>query len=210
MIWCPKEFSSESVSERPASFALSPNPHLMLATLNAEATALPEYAESPEDLTGDFFVAHTKSRQEKAFVLELQRRGIGFYLPLVERISGTPRRRYLVNEPIFPGYVFVVGDENTPASVMSTQRVCKTIPVRNQPALRNDLMNLYRAIRINLRMRSCEITKGQQVRVTTGAFMGVTGVVVRLKNSAMLVLEVRGFGQAVTDLEIDGLKVEPV
>lgn len=181
----------------------------MVAT-SAEPSALPDYVLSPDDLTGDLFVAHVKSRQEKAFAAELNRTGVGYYLPLAERVSHSGKRRYLVSEPVLAGYVFVAGDEHTPASVMGTGRVCRTIPVRNQARLRHDLSNLFKALEVNPRFGACEHTKGQRVRITSGAYMGIEGVILRLKNSAILVLEVEGFGQASIELEIDGLKVESV
>ena len=58
--------------------------------------------QSLKDLCGRWWVGHTKSRFEKAFAWDLLRRGIGYFLPMVERvrISGGRKRRLMA--PLFP------------------------------------------------------------------------------------------------------------
>src|SRR5438105_2419012 len=67
-------------------------------------------AQSPvvEDLAsapGRWWVAHTRSRCEKALAWDLLRRGIVYFLPMVERVrmSGGRKRRFLL--PLFPSYL---------------------------------------------------------------------------------------------------------
>ena len=39
------------------------------------------------DLSGRWWVGHTRARNEKAFAWDLLSKGIGYYLPLVERVT---------------------------------------------------------------------------------------------------------------------------
>jgi len=67
---------------------------------------LPPEVKTVSELTGQWWVAHTKSRFEKAFAWDLLRRGIGYFLPLVERVRVSGGRHRRVLAPLFPSYVF--------------------------------------------------------------------------------------------------------
>jgi transcription antitermination factor NusG len=200
-----------SVLHARALRAPEPNPkNSMVAELSTtDALCLPPDIESPSALSGEMFVAHTKSRQEKSLARDLRLRGIGYYLPLGEKVTQTSqRRRYIVEDPLFAGYVFFAGDAGTQSDVMATGRVCQTIRVPDQVRLRLELANLYAAWLINPRMESMPaLVKGTPVRVTRGALEGVEGIIIERKRSAILVLQVSGFGQAAIEIPMD--LVEP-
>src|SRR5262249_36782450 len=56
-----------------------------------------------------WWAVYTKSRQEKVFCRQLRGHGISHYLPLVEKVSYTRRRRLTSIVPLFSGYVFMHG-----------------------------------------------------------------------------------------------------
>src|SRR5262245_27833929 len=89
------------ISTRPvAMIKLSDNPPMLHPAVS-----------SLRELTGQWWVAHTRARNEKALAWEMARRDVGYFLPMIRRtiFSGGRRRRSLV--PLFPSYVFLSGDD---------------------------------------------------------------------------------------------------
>ncbi|MCD6303783.1 MAG: hypothetical protein J7M21_02335, partial [Planctomycetes bacterium] len=97
-------------------------------------------------LPGRWYVAHTRSRFEKAFAWDMLHRGIGYFLPLVERLrlSGGRRRRVLL--PLFPSYVFFCGREQQRYIAMTTNRLCQVLEVADQRKLIKELTAIERAL----------------------------------------------------------------
>src|ERR1700722_19935639 len=104
----------------------------------------PEFIDSIADLTGVWWVARTKSRFEKAFAWDLVDREIGYFLPMIPKITLSHRRKRRVLTPLFPGYVFFVGDLSQRQRALSTNRLRQVLPVTNQRRLISELVNLER------------------------------------------------------------------
>jgi transcription antitermination factor NusG len=155
-------------------------------------------------------VAHTRARNEKAFAWDLMSRGIGYFLPLVERlrVSGGKKRRALV--PLFPSYVFFCGNDTARYLAMTTNRICQTLEVYNQGGLVSELTAIEKALsgKAELDLYPFAVV-GQKCRIIGGPFQGLEGVVVHRKQVARLVLEVAILGQGAS-LEIDADLLEPI
>lgn len=171
---------------------------------------LPPEVKTVSELTGQWWVAHTKSRFEKAFAWDLLRRGIGYFLPLVERvrISGGRKRRVLA--PLFPSYVFCCGSEEDRYAAVKTGRICKAIHVSDQDTLVKELVTIEKALNgeaeLNLHPHAAV---GRRCRIAAGPFKGLEGVVVKHRKLARLVLEVSILGQGAS-MEIDADLLEPI
>jgi transcriptional antiterminator NusG len=158
---------------------------------------------------GTWFVAHTHSRCEKAVAQELLRREIPFYLPMAERMSRSGGRRYLVDEPLFRGYLFFAGDDQTPPLVMGTRKVCKTMEVVQQERLCSELRAIEMALTVQPRLEACSFAvPGRLCRVRSGPLQGVKGKVLQRGRDMLIMLEVATLGQYVP-FEIDGELLEP-
>ena len=166
-------------------------------------------AESLEELTGRWWVAHTKSRCEKAFAWELTDRGIGYFLPLIEqvRISGGKRRQVL--HPLFGGYVFFCGDEEDRYRALTTNRLCSTIEVSDQKGLLAELTAIEKALAGKAQLDPYpSLAVGRRCRIRVGAFQGLEGVVVRRDKLTRIVLQVSILGQgAAMEIDADLLEV---
>lgn len=64
----------------------------------------------PDESAGQWYVLHTKSRQEKALAQTLEASGVAYFLPLVTRTRFYGRRKATVVMPLFPSYVFLRGE----------------------------------------------------------------------------------------------------
>jgi len=162
------------------------------------------------DLTGRWWVGHTKARNEKAFAWDLLHRGIGYFLPQVERVtvSSGKKRRALV--PLFPSYVFFCGSDEDRYQALATNRLCQTIAVEDQQQLIGELSAIELALAgkaaLDLYPHVCE---GQRCRVKQGPFRGLEGVVVERRSMARLVLQISFISQGAA-LEIDADLLEPL
>ena len=156
----------------------------------------PHGTGSLADLPGQWWVAHTKARNEKALAWDLLRRRIGYFLPLRERLtfSGGRKRRGL--RPLFPSYVFLCGDEDDRYVAMTTGRICRTIEVFDQATLIDELVAIERALAAKADLeRYPGPAIGRRCRVIAGPFENLEGIVVQLAAKARFVLQVHTLGE---------------
>jgi transcription antitermination factor NusG len=174
------------------------------------------------DFEGLWWVAHTKSRNEKALAQDLISRNISYFLPMtwqVRRKSGRTLRSLL---PLFGGYLFFCGTEDERVELLRTNRVANLISVEDQEKLVRELSQIENALRAGAPLiphkyieagQHCRVIAGplmgQHCRVIAGPLMGLEGIVVRTKGTMRLVLQVDILGKA-TSAEIDIDMIETV
>jgi transcription antitermination factor NusG len=171
---------------------------------------LPPGVATLADLKGPWWIAHTKSRFEKAFAFDLLRRGIGYFLPMAERtkVSGGKKRRVML--PLFPSYVFFCGSAEERYEALATDRLCRVIDVIDQAGLLRDLLSLQDALARKAVLDPYPFTAvGRHCRVTAGPFQGLEGVLVQKLGPTRLVLQVNMLGQGAA-MEIDAGLLEPI
>jgi transcription antitermination factor NusG len=157
-----------------------------------------------------WYVLHTRSRQEKALETSLHAAGIGCHLPLrrAPRRYGARRGELLV--PMFPGYLFLWGARDDVFFADRTRRVAGIIEVTDQATLEWELAGLHRAFVAGAALDPYEaLHQGMRVRVVSGPFEGLEGVVASRSSPERLVLQVRMLSTAAS-LDIDGEQVEPI
>ena len=154
------------------------------------------------DFAGIWWVAHTKSRNEKALAWQMQRKDISYFLPMTKKIYRRKGRTFRSLLPLFTGYVFFCGGENDRLEVLRTNRVAHIIEVTDQDLLIDELSPIQRALCEGQQLLPHKYIKaGQQCRVTAGPLIGTEGIVVRTSQHTRLVLQVDMLGQA-TSVEI--------
>ena len=161
-------------------------------------------------MAGTWWVAHTKSRCEKAFAHDLAARSIAYFLPMQPRVIFSGGRKRFVMMPLFPSYVFFCGDTMDRQAALATRKLCRVIDVCDQCRLISELSATNRVLEANLQLDPHPFTTiGTRVRVTCGPLAGIEGTVIRCNGVARLVLQVSILGQS-TSMEIDARTVEPV
>ena len=78
---------------------------------------------SIKDFQGTWWVAHTKSRNEKALAWQMQKKNISYFLPMTEKVYRKSRRVFRSMLPLFSGYIFFCGSEADRLEVLKTNRV---------------------------------------------------------------------------------------
>jgi transcription antitermination factor NusG len=159
---------------------------------------------------GDWYVLHTKSRQEKALAHDLVAQDIPHFLPLIQHVRFHGKRKALLREPLFPGYVFLRGSLDEAYLADRTKRIAQIIKVSDQSALDWELRNLAMALVCRAPLDPYPYLKeGVLVEVKGGPLRGLQGFVERRMNFDRLVLQVDMLGQAVS-LELHGADVDPL
>jgi transcription antitermination factor NusG len=179
--------------------ALSENPPMMSQDIG-----------SLLDIEGDWWVAHTKARCEKALAWDLHAGNIPWFLPMVERTAVWGGRKRKVLNALFPLYVFFCGDQDDRQTVLRTGRVCQVIAVPQREKFVGELDAIHRTLASKGDLAPYPFAAvGRRCRIARGPLKGIEGVVVRNHDSTRIVLEVSMLGQGAS-LEIDGELLDPV
>lgn len=149
------------------SFAAAP----LRPALNAPAQALPSFA---------WYLVHTKPRQEAIALTHLERQGYPCYLPrlAVEKIRRG--KAQVVQEALFPRYLFVrldaSGQGQSWSPIRSTLGVSTLVRFGGQPAKVDDaLVDLLRG-REHERPLQTLFEPGDAVVITQGPFAGLEAI----------------------------------
>lgn len=152
-----------------------------------------------------WWVARTKSRQEKALAWDLKAKGIPYYLPLVAQPRKCKNRMRTSVLPLFNGYIFFQGDQRERSEALRTGRIAQVLDVANQQRLTGELAALSSATQARLGLVLCDfVPKGQRVRIISGPFQGLEGIVKMLKGKKRLILNLEVIRQAaVVEIALD-------
>jgi transcription antitermination factor NusG len=165
--------------------------------------------QSLNELTGTWWIANTKPRFEKAFAWDMLSRGIGYFLPMWEKITFSGGRKRRVMVPLFTSYVFFCGTESDRYIAMTTNRLYQTIEVVDQNSLIEELTNIEKALLSKAIIDNySRFPVGVRYRIISGPMMGTEGVVIERKDAkARMVLEVKILAQgAVVEIDADLLE----
>jgi len=167
--------------------------------------------ETLEELSGTWFVAHTKARNEKAFAWDLLHRNVGYFLPLYEKTSFSGGRRRRVKVPLFPSYVFFCGDEETRYLALTTNRLAQTLRVPDQEQFLRELRQVEKAIQGKAKLDPYPFAvPGKRCRIKYGPFRDLEGTILRRHGNTYLVLRVTLIsGAAIMKVEAEAVEVVP-
>jgi transcription antitermination factor NusG len=138
-----------------------------------------------------WWVAHVKSRQEKALARHLQPLGIPYYLPQREQKIRRAGRNFVSYLALFPGYLFFRGTDDDRYAAFRSDLVARVIEVVDQPLLDTELGRLRTLQESGLPLVSHPyIEPGSAVSITDGPFRGYSGVVLRAKGRLRIVVSI--------------------
>jgi len=172
-------------------------------TANAEPTILAQ--------DGTWWALYTLARFEKKLMRQLLEIEVPFYGPTIARRYRSPQGRIRTSvEPLFPNYVFIMGDEMARYKAVSTGSVSRWMPVADSLELVTDLRQIRSLILTDAPLSpELRLQAGQKVRVKTGVFKGFEGVIIRRENDVRLLISVRYMGRGAS-VALDDCQVEAV
>ena len=166
--------------------------------------------ESIRAFQGRWWVAHTKSRNEKALAHDLMAKKVNYFLPMTWKVRRQTHRTIKSLLPLFTGYLFFCGDEVARVELLKTNRVANLLDVKDQEGFIRELIRFEQALRAGAPLVPHKyIETGQWCRVIAGPLLGLEGIVVQTRGDTRLVLQINMLGQAAS-VEIDMVMIEPV
>jgi transcription antitermination factor NusG len=189
-----------------------------------EASGMPVLAREPdlfpadlldrpdlgEDEQFSWWAMYCRSQREKQLMRRLQSLGVAHYGPLVAKRSRSRAARIrTAYVPLFPGYVFVYGDERARYAALTTDCVSRWLPVADPAALTRDLRHIQHLIEIGAPLTlEARLQPGMRVRIRSGMFLGLEGAIIRRENRLRLLVAVKFLQQGASVL-LDDCQVEP-
>jgi transcriptional antiterminator RfaH len=166
---------------------------------------------TPRDAGLSWWCLHTKPRREKAAARHLRSRQVPHYLPQVVREERTPGGRKIRSViPLFPGYLFLLGDEHHRLEAFKGNHLVKVLEVADQEGLTRDLRQIYRMLSSGLPVvPEPSYPVGIRVRIAGGPLAGVEGRVVRRGKRDQFVAVVDFLGSGAM-IELQDWQVEPI
>jgi len=158
-----------------------------------------------------WYVVYTSANHEKCVAEQFSSRSVEYFLPLYEEVRRWKDRRMRLQLPLFPGYVFVrlalrdrllVLQVPGVVNLVGTNGTPTPLPQKEIDALRTGLRNGVRA------EPHPYLAAGRRVRVKSGPFAGLRGVVLRRKAGYRFVICVELIQRCVA-VDIEGTDFEP-
>jgi transcriptional antiterminator RfaH len=153
-----------------------------------------------------WFALHTNSRHEKRVAEHLGHRDIECYLPLYRsQRKWADGSRVALDLPLFPGYLFVHIRRGERVTVLTVPGVLALVGgTGGEPAALPDstIDALRRGLTLQTALPHSLMTAGQRVRIRSGAFAGLEGIVARNKNCCRVVLTLEHIMQSYA-IEVD-------
>jgi transcription antitermination factor NusG len=138
-----------------------------------------------------WWVAHVRSRQEKALARFLRPLEVAFYLPQREHRVRRAGRTFVSFLPLFQGYLFFRGSAADRLAALRSDLIVKVLDVLDQDLLARELAQLHALQAAGASLVPCDpVAPGAPVRIVEGPFKGYTGIVVRGGQRPRLVVSI--------------------
>ena len=135
-----------------------------------------------------WWVMHTRSRQEKCLARHLRRARVPFYLPLIARRCGIGTS-YI---PLFAGYLFLLANPDERLPVLSTSWVVRSLDVWDQEEFWHDLRKIDRLILSGAPITpENQLVLGTMVEILSVPLAGLRGKLIRNASGRQFVVEVK-------------------
>ena len=144
------------------------------------AAPSPVFNPSASSATLSWYVVHTKVRQEALAMTNLNRQGFECYMPMLRMEKVRRHKATLVEEPMFPRYLFIrldtSGSGQSWSPIRSTLGVSQLVRFGGQPAVVDaKLIELLRA-REQVGQPERLFRGGERVVVADGPFAGIEAI----------------------------------
>lgn len=158
----------------------------------------------------EWFAAYTIPRNEQKVVQHLGQIDVESFLPVHKSVKiWRNRKRALVNEPLFPSYVFVRVDSHERLQVLKTPGVLRIVGNSKGPVpLREPEIEFLRtSLRLERLEQFDDLVLGERVRIARGVMQGLEGKLLRKQDSLRFVLSLELINQHAA-VEVDAADLE--
>jgi transcription antitermination factor NusG len=163
-------------------------------------------------LADSWFAAQVAPRSEKRVASMLEYKGYQHFAPTYLSRKKWSDRVKVLEEPLFPGYVFVrISGPTLGGLLCSTPGVIRILSFGGRPVPISD-SDLEMVRKLTLRGRPLptrHVNSGEKVQIRDGPFAGVVGIVRQIRNRECLVFSVELISQSIY-VEVDEFQIGPV
>ena len=148
-----------------------------------------------------WYALYLRSRYEKKVAIELEKKKIEQFLPLIEEVHVWSDRKKKVVEPLFRGYLFVKTDLRDRETILRTNGVIRFVGIQNKPSRVPDLQIdwLRRVVGGSKAVqRESYLEVGERVRIISGPLIGVEGIINRVNGGSRVIVPIAAVQQSVS------------
>ena len=135
-----------------------------------------------------------RSRCEKKSYDELQNKSVEVLLPLIEEVHRWKDRRKIILEPVFRGYLFVKTDLRDRIRILQSAGVIRFVALGNHiSAIPDSQIEFVKIASAKPELVHIEpyTSVGVRVKVTSGPFRGLEGIIQQSSGKTRVVLSVQ-------------------
>jgi len=156
-----------------------------------------------------WYAAYTLPRHEKSVADRLVQQNVQSYLPLYSAVRCWSHRRFEVELPLFPGYVFVKMLLTDRVRILSRPGIVRLVSFNGNPAVLPDeeIERLQSSLAIWKAQPYPFLTAGKQIRIKSGPFAGLEGRILRRKGKVRLLVTLELIQSAML-LELDAAEAQ--
>ncbi len=154
---------------------------------------------TPPPEAGRWWVLHSRPRSEKALARQFLSRKLAFFLPLYQKQWRSRGRLQSSHLPLFPGYVFLRGDDEARVAALTTNLIVNVLPVADQQRLFSDLTFVHQLMQSGSPLNpEGHLEPGTLVDITAGPLAGLQGKVLHRGKKLHFFIEVQLLQQGVS------------
>jgi transcription antitermination factor NusG len=183
-------------------------------TFTAASMTSPEgYLSVPPSLfEPHWYAVYTSANHEKRVAQQLAQRSVEHLLPLYESLRRWKDRRVRLQMPLFPGYIFVRLALCDRLQLLQIPSVARLVSFNGHPAAlpEEDIQVIQNCLGRGHQVEPHPyLQAGRRVRVKSGPFQGLEGIILRRRNMRRLVLSFELILRSVA-VEVDVADLQPV
>lgn len=161
-----------------------------------------------------WFAVHTRSKCEKKVANQLGEKQISCFLPTIKEVRFWSDRRKMIDQPLFPGYLFVrmPAEDRTRVTVLRTSGVVGFVGVQGQgiPIPDAEIENIQVLLSSKVPFEPYPfLGVGQKVRIRGGYLDGIEGILVAKNSDRSVVISVDLIQRSLA-VRVSGFDLEPV
>lgn len=161
-----------------------------------------------------WFAVHTRSKCEKKVATQLGEMQVNCFLPAVKEVRHWSDRRKVIDQPLFPGYVFVriPAEDKARVTVLRTSGVVGFVGIQGQgiPIPDAEIENIQTLLSSKVPFEPYPfLSIGQKVRIRGGYLDGIEGVLAAKNSDRSVVISVDLIQRSLA-IRVSGFDLEPV
>lgn len=143
----------------------------------------------------NWYVIHTKPKNEKKVFEQILKKEIEAYLPLMQTVRYWSDRKKKLMVPLFPSYVFVnTNEEGRKRAISNTYGALRYVLYQKRPAKisEREIQNIRLSLQVpeKIKIEEKRITEGDMVEITGGIFRSLTGYIKEIRGHYKLIVNI--------------------